>query len=1327
MKGRGRPGRRRPRPRPRPPVRRAAACRLLAVACVLALWPASGLGQGAGAAAAPASIEASSGRGAAAPGGVAASSGRGASASGDVAALPASAPAPAPAPAAPAAPAGASAAPAAVPRTRIVAPGGTVDRLVNGEPVTLLRGPVVIERDSLTVRADSVLYYRGRDVYDAGGNVEVTQPGGVLTSRTATVRRREEAADFAGDVRVEDASAIGTAQRGESRLAGQLLRLMGEARLVSPEYTVWADTIVRDRRDETGEASGRVKIVDPAAQTVVTGEHARFRRREGTAVVDRDPVLTSRERGEGTLTGAARLMRFQRDPERVVMIDSVRIRQGRTDATADTAVIVGRERLLLRGAPCVRDGGKSTMTAREIELIYRESQLDRMLLVGGARIEDTEPESLAVGYRGLPRANVLAGDTIVVQFAAGRLARSTVLGAASSVYVPDDTEDEIAFNEVKGDTIVIDFQDERVRRVRVQGGMSGTYHFLRRDAADSAAVDSAGIDFQKRAEVVDYSGHRVAFHLAQRRIEVERKANLKYGSLTLTADKVRLDTVERELYAEGDPLLEDGAQKIVGHRMGYDFEHKSGAVRDGVTAEDQNFYGGDRIRRFDDGTLKIDSGRMTSCDRERPHYHFWARKMKIKMGERVVAAPVVVKIGEVPVFALPFYFKSLKQGRRSGILFPNFEFGWSQREGRYIRDWGYYWATNDYFDFTLRGDYNERRNLVLELINQYVKRYAFNGGFRYARQFSLDEAQYANRWQLSWNHDQNRLFDAYAFRAAVDMSSSQLENSYLGSDVGRDIIPGQLQSNVYLSRSWSGASGSLSATRSQRINAEDGLASTDQSLWTMTAPRLALNFSRRPLLPPLPAGRRGSALGDLLRSVYFSHRYDAVTTAEAREESRWRTTSGSGSVSVDAVAPRLGGLNLRAGVQASQAWNRLSGSGRRFARYDTTWVTPDSSVVTPVFADLDSVRETTRPSLSINSSAGTTLYGVFPVRLGRLRAIRHTLTLSAAHSWQPSLGDKQAQSSSFSFAVGNRFDVKYLAAARDSAAVGAGAGRAGGPATDQSARGAGRGGGAASGGARRDDRVRKLDGLLDWSLATTYSPDRPAGRRWSDISSGIVIKPGRSQNLNLDIRNTLDSRTFAVKSTAVNYGLSLAGRLDVGARPEAPEARRRADLERLGARADSAGAAVGGGHVPEEQEPAAEEGLFAGYPRQQRSQDGQDPTGGGQFIPWRLSSRFSYTRDNRTGYSSKRVSVMASANLTPSWDFSYDASLDLEAGQILRQNWRLTRDLHCWALEFTRIVSTVDSQFGFRLYLKSIPAVELTRGRRDLLGTAQSFAGGGFF
>ena len=55
-----------------------------------------------------------------------------------------------------------------------------------------------------------------------------------------------------------------------------------------------------------------------------------------------------------------------------------------------------------------------------------------------------------------------------------------------------------------------------------------------------------------------------------------------------------------------------------------------------------------------------------------------------KSEDKVVAAPVVMRVGHMPVFALPFYYKSLKQGRQSGILFPNFEFGWSERDGRHI-------------------------------------------------------------------------------------------------------------------------------------------------------------------------------------------------------------------------------------------------------------------------------------------------------------------------------------------------------------------------------------------------------------------------------------------------------------------------------------------------------------------------------------------------------------------------------------------------------------------------------------------------------------------
>ncbi len=92
--------------------------------------------------------------------------------------------------------------------------------------------------------------------------------------------------------------------------------------------------------------------------------------------------------------------------------------------------------------------------------------------------------------------------------------------------------------------------------------------------------------------------------------------------------------------------------------------------------------------------------------------------------------------------------------------------------------------------------------------------------------------------------------------------------------------------------------------------------------------------------------------------------------------------------------------------------------------------------------------------------------------------------------------------------------------------------------------------------------------------------------------------------------------------------------------------------------------------------------------------------------------------------------MTVTANLTRDWQFMYTTAVDLSARAMTRQEYRLQRDLHCWRVEFNRIVSDVDSQFGFRFYLKAIPELKLTQGKEDLMGTAGGLAGnamlGGF-
>lgn len=1211
-----------------------------------------------------------------------------------------------------------------------------VDQVSEGRPVTCLYGNAFIDRDSLTAAADTAYVLRDSDEYNLHGNVRLTRGASVLTCRRAHYARRLGSGEFAGDVRIVEEGVTATGDEGDTRGDGRWLTIRGRALLVTTDYTVRADTISQDRSAGTGEAFGNVRIIEPGSSHLVTGGHAVFERDADRALVDRAPEFTSRDRRGGVLVAQSRVMHLLRAEDRVVMIDSVRIRQALGVARADTAVAHGRERLVLTGSPRVELNRGSVLTGRRIEFEYAGDQLRRVVLTGEARTADDAPDSLAAEHPGLPDEDVLAGEVIVIDFEDEEIRRTEVVGSARSIYTPLDVDTELATNDVTGDTIIVHFRDRQVRRVRVLGNASGTYRFAPLPAAAAepdtgasaagdttaaAPVDTAGVQavtpvaaaadttrpaaadslpagggrrsFTEAAEDVEYSGDRVTFELRERTMAIDGSGKLDYASTELQARHVRLALDTRELYAGGEPVAKDG-DMVTGRRMGYNFKHRSAVVDSGVTAFDDYYYVGSDIRRFADQTMKIESGCMTSCDLSEPHFHFWSQRMKMRPGDKVVAAPIVLRIGHVPVFALPFYFKNLKEGRRSGILFPSFDFGWSSREGRYVRDLGYYWAISDYLDFLVQGDYNESQDFALRSATRYVKRYSFTGAFDWSRRDGLGDDD-SRQWQLHWTHNQPALLDDYQVRADVRLASNTLSRNDLAGSESRDIVSGQFKSSAYVSRNWSGLSASLNASRDGRVNAEDNLPEVDNLLYSMTLPSLSLNFRQFALRPALPAGRRGSPWGDLLRATYFQQGYTLKQDRRGYEEHDERVDSAAGNWSLRVQPPRLGIFNFGFNANASQSWRRETVSGRRWEAVG------DGGDWQP----LAGTTESTSPSVSFGASLGTTLYGVFPVQVGALRAIRHTVRLSSGWNVSPALGDKQPYSTNLSLSLDQRFDVKYRPAAGDTAAA-----------------------------------DRKLDGVLDWGLSTSYNPRRPAGERWSDISSGLTIKPGQSRYLQLKVSNTIDPRTLALKDTRFSYGVNLGGRIDLGAVQQAPAARRNPAIERLGlapTAADSARAAAAADSLAAlaDQQPVGA-GMFDGSdadfnaasrPDAQASGvlgQGRDETEGGRYLPFTTSGSLSYAYTNATADRRASANLSLQANLSRFWEFSYQTSFDLVTGAALRQQYTLGRDLHCWRLEFNRTVSTVDSQFGFRLYLKSIPSLKFTRGREDYMGSLGGGLGG---
>jgi hypothetical protein len=73
-------------------------------------------------------------------------------------------------------------------------------------------------------------------------------------------------------------------------------------------------------------------------------------------------------------------------------------------------------------------------------------------------------------------------------------------------------------------------------------------------------------------------------------------------------------------------------------------------------------------------------------------------------------------------------------------------------------------------------------------------------------------------------------------------------------------------------------------------------------------------------------------------------------------------------------------------------------------------------------------------------------------------------------------------------------------------------------------------------------------------------------------------------------------------------------------------------------------------------------------------------------IPWDISLNYNYNLSRPIPGQSTRYQNLSGGfnfNLTPAWKFSFTGSYDLERGEFAAPQIRISRDLHCWIMDFT--------------------------------------------
>ncbi len=1132
----------------------------------------------------------------------------------------------------------------------------SVLKKVGEETVLELTGNVKVVHGDVTVTADRGLNFTTQRLTQLFGHVRAVQNSLVMTGEEGEYRQLEDLAVVRKNVRIVDEGWEVTCDEVRySRLKDEAW-FLGHVVGKDSTSTLRADRVLYKRGIGLAEAFGSVVITDDTQDLIVRGKHGLFFRNQSEGVIDREPELVSGPNDAEPITVVSDTMRVYPDSSRAKAYYRVKIIKGDMITQADSAMLYDdKKRVELYGNPLAKQDNVS-MKGDRMVAHYNEDEVFRVDILKSASIVEQVRDSLVVG-----RDSWIRGDSITLYLHDGGVDSVRVRGQAMSEYYPRNPG-KVEGNAIQGDDMFFRMGDDQVEFVDVKGGAAGTYRYINLangETPDSlrAAADTSltYVPFPQRAESVKYAAHRIRYYASTEDLYLDKDARVDYRDSRLEAQNITYHSSVQVLDATGSPTLTDAGQAIVGEQMDYDLEGETGLIIDGATQYEAGYYSGENLAKVGENELKVWNSWYTTCDLKEPHYHFAARHMKVYPGDKAFSGPIWLHIGKTPIFALPFMANSIARGRRSGFLRPDFEFGITSDRGRFISGVGYYWATNDYTDFTFTGDFYEDSRWRLYVGNRYALRYKFNGSLNFNYVHELNPT--STEWTFDGAHDQT-LGERFTLNASLRFVSSDDAPQSVNQidDVDR-YIDRSIRSTVALRKQWNEMGFSASASRTQNLNIVDPLAVKVSS----TLPSVVLSIPSRNLYFGDQTRSPEGLWANLLKNSRMSPslRFERTLKEKLFEtDDKWIAVAGLNfqspqKVGFVTVSPSIGGT--------------LTSTHVDFERDAFTYFNTSGGVVdTIAVSALDSSLTAHQFEWRTGVSANTNIYGTFYPNIGRLKGIRHTLTPQASYSFAPSQ-DGRPRSQSVGLSLRNALDLKVVDTKADSTAT-------------------------------EDEKLKRLSGVVLWSLSTSYRPDTPSERAWSTIQSGLNFV---LFGTNFSINNGIDPYTFDVLNTSATSTVRLSGTHPFGRSSNVEVRELNVTAARDTTRDKDEEFETGGveiRNVVEGREMPVDEIQL---------EEGRQP--------WSLVLGLTYTT-SANGYTSSTLRVGWDVKLTDNWRFDYSTIYDVEGRVRSGQHIGVTRDLHCWEIGFSRQQLGDEWQYYFRIALKAHPELYGESGDRGVGG-----------
>ncbi len=359
----------------------------------------------------------------------------------------------------------------------------------------------------------------------------------------------------------------------------------------------------------------------------------------------------------------------------------------------------------------------------------------------------------------------------------------------------------------------------------------------------SGSVLDAEVDYDAKDSTI--------FDVVNQMVYMYGEGVVVYKDITLKADYIELDLSDKTVFArgvpdsvgviQGKPDFTEGEQTFESNRLTYNFETKKGIIEGIVTEQEGGYLHSGKTKKMADGSINIAQGKYTTCDAPEPHFYMALTKAKVIPDDKIVSGPAYMVVEDIPLpLILPFGFFPNQKTKASGILIP--EWGEEKNRGFFLRNGGYYFALNDYFDLALTGDLYSNGTWGVSARSSYRKRYKFGGsvGLRYYNNVSgdLDIGNYVRKmdYAINWSHSQDaKSSPSSTFSAQVNMSSSTFDqNQSYNED---NYLTTTKQSSISYSKRWAGSPFNFSGSMNHSQNSQNQTVS-------LSLPKIAFNMNR---------------------------------------------------------------------------------------------------------------------------------------------------------------------------------------------------------------------------------------------------------------------------------------------------------------------------------------------------------------------------------------------------------------------------------------------------------------------------------------------------